>query len=68
MVVKPTTATGAEIRARRLRVGWTQKGLAEAIGIQQHTISQLETGYSPRPSRLMLRAIDMALTAAEATP
>lgn len=35
------------IRARREKLGWSQRGLGEAIGCGQSTITRLETGALP---------------------
>ncbi len=37
-------AVGHRIRELRLSLGYTQKGLAELIGVAQNTIAQYETG------------------------
>ena len=44
---------GAAIKEARLREGFTQKGLASALGIEHHTmISQMELGYMAVPASL----------------
>lgn len=44
---------GAALKEARLREGFTQKGLANALGIEHHTmISQLELGYMAIPAPL----------------
>ena len=65
MVKTPKTDAGADVRERRERAGLTQRELADRIGVQQHTISEIETGASARPSRPMLLAIERALCGAQ---
>lgn len=36
--------TGAEIRALREKLGWTQKALAEAVGVTSNTVARWERG------------------------
>lgn len=47
--------TGDDIKSMRTRHGWTQKQLAERLGISQVRVSQLETG--DRISRVMELAV-----------
>lgn len=35
------------IKKARMRMGWSQKGLGEAVGVGQSTIARLETGACP---------------------
>lgn len=35
------------IKQARLRMGWSQRGLGEAVGVGQSTIARLETGAWP---------------------
>lgn len=44
---------GSLIRKRREELGYTQKGLADAIGLEYYTmISQIELGYISVPAAL----------------
>jgi DNA-binding transcriptional regulator YiaG len=47
------------VRALRQRLGLSQRGLAEALGVRQQTVSEWETGaYRPRgASARMLRLV-----------
>lgn len=49
-----------EIKSWRLRMGYTQHGLARALGISQVTVARWETGRQrPEPYlRLALRCLD----------
>ena len=49
--------TGAEYRALRERLGWSQQRLAEALGTYQSTIGRRETDVHPidREAELALR-------------
>ena len=48
--------TGADIKALRERLGWTQAKLAEHLGIKQASVSRLEqNGWEPSgPVKLLL--------------
>jgi DNA-binding XRE family transcriptional regulator len=48
--------TGAELLALRLRKGWTQKALAQALGISQTKISYWERGIDSRKRPLVNEA------------
>ena len=50
-----TTTTGQRIRNLRQAKGWTQAQLAEAAGMHNVQISQLETGASPGSLKSFLR-------------
>lgn len=54
---------GADIRARREALGWSQEQLGERVGTKQQTIQRIETGET-KFSRY-LTAIDEALSEAE---
>ncbi|WP_170405084.1 helix-turn-helix domain-containing protein [Ruegeria arenilitoris] len=44
---------GARLKDARLKKGYTQKALAKALGVENHTmISQMELGYMAVPSNL----------------
>ena len=47
-----TILTGAEIRAIRRRLGWTQAELADALGISRQRIGQIEQENPPAPITL----------------
>lgn len=51
--------TGEEIRARRLRLGLTQAGLANVLGISVRTVEKWEQGT--RDPRAHGNMIDMSL-------
>lgn len=55
---------GALLRICRRRVGWSQPRLAEAVGVDQSTISRYEREEIPVPDDVMLRA-GLALGAVE---
>jgi putative transcriptional regulator len=60
------TGTAAEcarvLRAWRARVGFTQEGLAHALGVTFSSVSRWENGHT-RPSRLAWRALEAFATA-----
>jgi transcriptional regulator with XRE-family HTH domain len=57
---------GQAIKRRRLALGWTQARLADAAGLTQPTIADLERGRSePRLSTLARLATAMGTTAAD---
>lgn len=59
--------TGESIRRARRRRGWTQKELAERVGLSQTMISQIEAGrMKPAPS--FLRQIRSVLTEGSGRP
>ena len=39
--------TGAELRRARLRLGLSQTGLAEAIGMRKNSVARMERGELP---------------------
>ena len=39
--------TGAELRERRKRLGLTQLGLAEALGLQKNSVAMMERDLRP---------------------
>jgi transcriptional regulator with XRE-family HTH domain len=39
--------TGQELRQARMRLGMTQKQLAEAIGMQKNSLAMIERGLRP---------------------
>jgi predicted transcriptional regulator len=43
-VVLGKRTIGAAVRSRRLRLGWSQRGMAQRVGVSQSVISRLETG------------------------
>jgi DNA-binding transcriptional regulator YiaG len=59
MTDNETTWDAAAVRALRVRLGLTQRELADAIGVRQQTVSEWETGmYRPRGASVrMLRAV-----------
>lgn len=46
---RPTRVSGAQVRAFRLALGWTQPDLAAALGLTRVTVSRWEAG-SHEPS------------------
>jgi len=56
-------ATGAQVRAARGLLGWTQGQLAEAADVAVATVKGMEAGRS-RPRRATVQAIQRALEAA----
>jgi transcriptional regulator with XRE-family HTH domain len=40
------------IRERREALGWTRQHLATRVGCAINSLAQLETGYSPKTSRV----------------
>ena len=59
MTDNETTWDAAAVRALRVRLGLTQRDLADVIGVRQQTVSEWETGmYRPRGASVrMLRAV-----------
>lgn len=43
--------TGAEVKEARIRLGLSQKGLADALGITQAAVSYMENGKRPVTDR-----------------
>jgi len=56
-------ATGAQVRAARGLLGWTQGQLAEAADVAVATVKGMEAGRS-QPRRATVQAIQRALEAA----
>lgn len=52
--------TPAALRAIRLRLGWTQAELAEAIGVDHNTVSRWEIGERgiPEPTARLVERIE----------
>jgi transcriptional regulator with XRE-family HTH domain len=55
-----------EMRAARLARGWTQRELAERLGVAMRTVNAWEHGA--RPSRLSMVRVDTVLRAPAGTP
>lgn len=58
--------TGARIRERRARLGWSVKELAERAGLDRDTVASVEAGGNPRLNTV--RTIERALAEAETDP
>ena len=56
--------TPADLRAARIRLGLSQRALAQAFGVPQQTLSRWETGFMAIQHPLILR---LALKALERT-
>jgi transcriptional regulator with XRE-family HTH domain len=52
---RPTGLSGADLRASRARLGWTQVRAAARLGISQAYLSLLERGRRPMSDRLLPR-------------
>lgn len=50
---------GAEFRARRLEIGWTQKQIAALMRVNSVTVARWETGVYPVPEGLALLAFEV---------
>ena len=48
---------GRDLRAERVRRGWTQTELAERVGVNLDTVSAIETGRGGRSSLRIIAAI-----------
>jgi transcriptional regulator with XRE-family HTH domain len=68
------TMTGNPIKSARTQLGWTQRQLAEAMGVKQNTVSRWENGVlriRPRDeqtARLVLRAYASDAASAKEAP
>ena len=49
------------VRHRRETVGLTQKALAEAVGVSQPAIAQIESGATRNPTTVVLRKLATVL-------
>lgn len=69
MKTKPAPVEGAMIRAKRVRLNWSQTKLAELIGRSQMWISTMETGYRgkqwkiPQALTYALAGVQLGITA-----
>ena len=71
LIAMDRTGLGEVIRRARLRRGWTQDQLADALGVQRSYVSQWETGARKWPQEhvraiadtLGLSQVDMAVAA-----
>jgi len=52
---------GERVKQRREAIGWTQTQLAQAIGMSQHRISEVELGKRQQMSFDRLRSLALAL-------
>lgn len=65
----PSTVLGANVRERRVRLGWTQRELASCARLAQSTIALIESGQrrSPRHRTLLGLAAAFGVRARELT-
>lgn len=59
---RPSRVTGAQVRAFRAAIGWTQEQLAQAVGVTRLTIARWE-GSEHSPSPLALQRLHLAAAA-----
>ena len=57
--------TGQEIRTKRKAAGLTIQQLATRAGISFVTLQNIETGKTPHPHKLTMRAVESVLAEAE---
>jgi len=57
MTTHDTTTMAGWVRELRARLGWTQKNLAERVGLQPHTVTLFEMGRRcpSRPVIILMR-------------
>lgn len=58
--------TAEQIKTLRERLGWTQRGMADYLGVNQNTVNRWENGQC-KPMPLCLRALQRLAREQEAT-
>ena len=67
-VVTITPERREAIKKRRLELGWTQGDLAKRAGVTPATISNIESGRTDQPRRVVYSAVMRALKLGDQTP
>ncbi|ORE90669.1 hypothetical protein ATO13_22156 [Stappia sp. 22II-S9-Z10] len=61
--------TGEDVKALRTRLGWSQKQLAEYLGVRQPTVFRIENGQNPSgPVAKLLEQLSDGAPAAPTEP